>query len=262
MNELYKGHYENVLLAQKKALEVVKHKNEKIKETYDKNPSRCLNCESSLEYKKRNNKFCGSSCSATYNNKQREGHNDETKNKISKKLTGRKLSEEHRKKSIISLNKINDKSNLEKRKKKYDNSPIVCKVCGKKILYEQRHRKTCSTECKIFSSTNRVYLNGSRKTIKYNNIILESTWELKLAKWLDNKNIVWERPKPIVWLDNKNKKRLYYPDFYIPSLDLYVDPKNPYCMEKDKIKMEIISKLITIIYGDIDEVIAKIENEV
>lgn len=262
MNELYKGHYENALIAQKKAIEAVKNKNKKIKETYNKKPSYCLNCKNSLEYKKRNNKFCGSSCSATYNNKQREGHNDETKNKISKKLTGRKLSEEHKKKSSISLNKINDKTNFEKRKKNYDKFPKFCTVCEQKIEYEQRHRKTCSTECKIFSSTNRTYLNGSRKTIKYNKIILESTWELKLAKWLDDKKIVWERPKPIVWLDDKNKKRLYYPDFYIPSLDLYVDPKNPYCMEKDKIKMSIISKKIKILYGNIDEIITKIENEV
>lgn len=44
-----------------------------IKENYRKtNPSFCKNCNSILPYKKRKNKFCSSSCSASYNNKQRQ----------------------------------------------------------------------------------------------------------------------------------------------------------------------------------------------
>lgn len=42
------------------------------RETYELNPVRCLQCNKPLDYKHRNNKFCSSSCSATYNNLRRE----------------------------------------------------------------------------------------------------------------------------------------------------------------------------------------------
>lgn len=36
---------------------------------YNKNPTRCKQCQESLSYKSRKNKFCGHSCSASYTNK-------------------------------------------------------------------------------------------------------------------------------------------------------------------------------------------------
>lgn len=36
---------------------------------YNKNTKKCINCNSDLEYKKRKNKFCSKSCSASYNNR-------------------------------------------------------------------------------------------------------------------------------------------------------------------------------------------------
>jgi len=41
---------------------------------------------------------------------------------------------------------------------------------------------------------------------------------------------------------------------------MYLDPKNPYCMNKDKEKMNVISSLINIIYGDVVEVIKHIDD--
>lgn len=40
-------------------------------EEYDKSPKRCINCEKSLSYEKRRNKFCSKTCAASYNNKDR-----------------------------------------------------------------------------------------------------------------------------------------------------------------------------------------------
>lgn len=40
----------------------------KSKEEYNKNPKLCLYCNSAIPYKKRNNKFCNHSCSASFNN--------------------------------------------------------------------------------------------------------------------------------------------------------------------------------------------------
>jgi len=251
--ELYKNHRENALIAQKLAIKAAIESRKKNQENYYLNPNKCTECGNILDFLKRKNKFCGSSCAATYNNKARGPHSDETKNKISKSLGAC----------------VRKKTNYIKRKKlnksKYELNPKKCKICNSEMKYEYRHRKTCSDECKIIASVKiRPYQNGSRKTIWYFNknenkeVLLESSWELKLAKFLDEKNIQWVRPKHILWFDKRKIKRYYFPDFYLNEYDLYVDPKNQYCLEKDKEKLSILEKKINIIYGDIDEIINKI----
>ncbi|HEC64608.1 MAG TPA: HNH endonuclease, partial [bacterium] len=41
---------------------------------YNKNPNLCTQCEDRLSYAKRHNKFCSSSCAATFNNKGTRRH--------------------------------------------------------------------------------------------------------------------------------------------------------------------------------------------
>lgn len=80
---------------------------------------------------------------------------------------------------------------------------------------------------------------------------MESSWEVNIATLLDSKQIKWIRPAPIKWNDNSEKLRYYYPDFYLPDFGVYLDPKNPYCMEKDAEKMKEVSKQIEVIFGDL-----------
>lgn len=63
----------------------------------------------------------------------------------------------------------------------------------------------------------------------YNGVILGSSYEELVAKSLDENNIKWIKPKYLRWespLDNKEHR--YYPDFYLPEYDVYLDPKNDY----------------------------------
>lgn len=89
--------------------------------------------------------------------------------------------------------------------------------------------------------------------------MLESSWEVKVAEKLDQLKIKWIRPKPLKWVDN-NKTRYYFPDFYLPDYNLYLDPKNPYCMDKDIKKMKYFEDKINIVYGDIYKVLEIINN--
>lgn len=73
----------------------------------------CLNC--GKELKKGQNKFCSSSCAASFNNKERGERSAETKKKISESL-----------------------------KLKYE--PNRCIICGN--IIDSRHKKYCSDECK------------------------------------------------------------------------------------------------------------------
>ncbi len=76
-----------------------------------------------------------------------------------------------------------------------------------------------------------------RGIIKYKGIMLDSSWELELAKRLDELNIDWNRPEPLKWKDKNNIEHNYFPDFYLPKYNLYLDPKNPaaYSVQKEKI---------------------------
>jgi hypothetical protein len=52
--------------------------------------------------------------------------------------------------------------------------------------------------------------------------------------------------------------RLYYPDFYLPDIDLYLDPKNPTAIRDSIDKMNIVTKLIPLVYGSLEEVTSKV----
>jgi len=77
-------------------------------------------------------------------------------------------------------------------------------------------------------------------TIVYQGVLLDSKWELELAKRLDDLHIDWIRPDPIEWIDEKGLVRNYFPDFYLPDYDLYLDPKNPYACEVQKDKIDAL----------------------
>jgi hypothetical protein len=209
----------------------------------------CKKCNTEFTPSKGLKHYCSLSC-----RNSRGPWSEAHKKIISKKLSGRKLSESCKKK-LRGKNNPNWKGGI--------SSPDVyvikkCSYCNVEFKC-YTGRKTCSRECQIKACTNRKYQNGSRKTYYYKSIVLESSWELEIAKLLDSKGINWIRPKPIKWYDN-DKERLYYPDFYLDDYNLFLDPKNPYCMKLDSKKMNIIRKQINIVYGDIDLIKKTIEN--
>ena len=75
---------------------------------------------------------------------------------------------------------------------------------------------------------------GRGKGCLYKGVWLDSTWELALAQKLDELQIHWERDTGkhrFQYIDNKGKIRNYYPDFFIPSLDLYIEVKGYWTAE-------------------------------
>lgn len=82
-----------------------------------------------------------------------------------------------------------------------------------------------------------------KNTVTYNGVLLDSTWELELAKRLDSIKIKWIRPDPVKWVDDDGLEHNYFPDFYLPDYDLYLDPKNPHAVKVQKKKLEKILTL-------------------
>lgn len=66
------------------------------------------------------------------------------------------------------------------------------------------------------------------KTVEYKGVKLDSKYEYEVAKNLDENHIEWKRPSYLIWEDDDGIKHRYYPDFYLPEFNVYLDPKNDY----------------------------------
>jgi hypothetical protein len=91
---------------------------------------------------------------------------------------------------------------------------------------------------------------------------LDSTWELDIAKWLDSKHINWSRGMMFRWVDNLDNKRRYHPDFFLPDYGVYLDPKNPYLMKLDQVKLDTVRAThgITIYAGSCEYIIDRVKD--
>lgn len=120
-------------------------------------------------------------------------------------------------------------------------SPLKGKVgsfAGKSHTEETKNKQ----RQKALSSSHR---RLRRKMIEYKGIMLDSIWELELAKRLDNQNIRWVRPDPVRWLDEKGIEHNYFPDFFLPDYDLFLDPKNPHAYKVQEKKINQLKNQLT-----------------
>lgn len=224
---------------------------------YERIEKECPICEETFIAKKDHpdeKQTCSYSCSNKY---FEHGQGEEASKKKSESLKEYYQKNEHHNKG-----KTKDRCNIHSYKK--------CTVCeGLFVVANAKKqetgfgtgRTTCSEECKVRAQVKvRTYQNGSRKPEYYHNkntdeeVLLESSWEVEVAELLDELNITWTRPDPIPWKDEEEKEHYYYPDFFLPDYTLYLDPKNPYCMERDKKKMDKISEKIDIRYGNLEHI--------
>lgn len=92
---------------------------------------------------------------------------------------------------------------------------------------------------------------GKSKLVEYNGVQFHGNWEVAFAKFLDNINIIWERPTEKFEYILDNKIHYYTPDFYLPSFNLYIEIKG-YPTNKDFLKWNQFpkDKKLDIYFGD------------
>ena len=77
-------------------------------------------------------------------------------------------------------------------------------------------------------------------------VFLESSYEFDVAKELDENGIKWIRPSKkdafVYQYPEEDKERRYFPDFYLPDYDVYLDPKNNYRIKQDMRKIRIVAQ--------------------
>lgn len=209
----------------------------------------CKHCNNPIPPHKKQNIFCNSSCSAKYNNRKKLPRTEESKIKTAKSVckylgidyTPRKKPKEN---PLIKA-AVNKLPHTKIRQ---------CTYCTKFFDHGLRNSTTCSDECFIAV---KVKLNMKGKKYYHNNIELDSSWEKKIACFLDDRDIKWIRPKPLGWIDQKGKKRKYFPDFYLPEHNLYLDPKNPLVRKKQQEKVNyFLSNYSNIIIDTYDNIMA------
>ena len=119
--------------------------------------------------------------------------------------------------------------------------------CYKHIVRGTFKGKTHTSEAKetirqkALASKHRRLKKG---TVMYKGVLLDSSWELALAQRLDELNVQWIRPEPIQWQDENGTSHHYFPDFYLPEFDLYLDPKNPAAIKAQTKKLEILKRVL------------------
>jgi len=183
----------------------------------------CISCGKTLINEQL--KFCSHACSAKYHNARRGPVSEIQKDKI--------------RKSIISHYMNNT---VEKQK-------IICECVICKVLFETtKTRMTCSPQCYATlarqNSRNNPKCGGQKhthrirvKNIQQTEFTLESSYELTLANDLNNHQVLWIRPSFFWYIDQDNRRRRYYPDFYLPEYNTYLDPKNDYLIQVDSEKV-------------------------
>jgi len=126
---------------------------------------------------------------------------------------------------------------LENRKLSEETKLKLSQSMRKAVLEgRQRTPKPYGKKCTLYKVAN---WRGEIET-------LQGGWENTVALFLTNKQIKWERPKQSFTYVFENKQREYFPDFYLPDFDIYIEVKG-WKQNKDLKKWEQFPKKILVI---------------
>ena len=100
----------------------------------------------------------------------------------------------------------------------------------KKLLSEHAKRRMLGGH----TSKQKLYFQKRNGDIVY----LQSSYEIRFAKLLEQCNFDWSRPAPLPWIDAAGVHHRYYPDFLIGSI--YIDTKNDFLIIKDEVKIKAV----------------------
>lgn len=209
----------------------------------------CENCNTCHDGNYGTGRFCSESCARSFST---------TKSKDKKKKI---FCLNCNKPIIVALRSSNKLYCIECKKKGFGNQyeKRICPICDKIFYAAKGYIKVhCGIKCSSKSETykekqkynafkNKLGGHTSKKAIYYKTkndkvVYLQSEYEVTVAKILDKQNIEWTRPKPFIWVDKDNISHRYYPDFYLPKYDIYLDPKNDFLIREHDEKINLVKE--------------------
>ena len=203
-------------------------------------------------------KYCGKECKNKNSLVQHEIRCKQNPNRIeysgyaAKKFNqiGHKGHNQYTKAKELGLPKpiIHEETKLKLSIKTKERNKIYWSNSENKIKQSISMRKAVLKHPESYCSSN---VNGRVKRIQYKDIWLDSSWEVEVAKALDENNISWYRPNKGFKYEWNNSMHIYYPDFYLPSYNIYIEVKG-FERERDRIKYKILDNLIVIRKDEIE----------
>lgn len=202
---------------------------------------RCERCGKILTEKYGSGRFCSRSCANS--KKLTEEQRNERRLKLINNPNFKPF------KSLLDMTEEemthfyeNRKLRASKARSDYELSPRKCVICGNIIDYQHRNNKTCCKECKnklnILNNSCRNFYNSRRG--KFNGILFDSTYELAFYVYCKDNCIQCIRNTEVSFpYTYKNEVHYYYPDFYIPSINTYIEIKGREA-ELDRIKIQSV----------------------
>jgi hypothetical protein len=138
---------------------------------------------------------------------------------------------------------------------------IATKKLGKTASVETKNKIKTAMQLavkkypKSYSASN---ISGRTKSFNYidsfgNSTKLKGNWELLVAKFFEKNEIKWTNLIEGFEYDWNGSKHIYYPDFYLPDLDIYIEVKG-YQRDRDLAKWKVIKNLVVIRYGEINQI--------
>lgn len=153
----------------------------KIEEYYN-SPKICKNCGKVIRFEKKLNNFCDSGCSASYNNKNREG----LKYNISEEGKSALI------KSAIKNFKLDEE--IKNKKTEYYKNPNLCLSCNSILEYRKRENVFCDIKCRkeyYLREKDDFYLYKMLTKFKFNLKDFKDEFDFKLIEkygWYKAKN--------------------------------------------------------------------------
>lgn len=205
----------------------------------------CKNCKEEFvaPYKQRKTrKFCSRTCVNDFQIGEGNPAFGKTyRTKLSHPEWANKISETHKQRGHI----IGDKNPMKKksvaakmsvsRKKRFQNDEGFRKQHAEIMRNAWKNGKFNGVKVGLCKWYDFIKKNG-------NTCKVQGLWELTYAKWLDDNDINFVTHKGKLPYEQHGKKKSYYPDFYLPDEDIYVEVKNEYHHSLNKEKIDLVRK--------------------
>lgn len=119
-----------------------------------------------------------------------------------------------------------------------------------KLKIQASMRKAVLNNPDSYTASN---VSGRTPIINYGDFKLKGTWELEVAKWLDNHNIKWTNKIDGFDYEWNNSTHIYYPDFFLTEFNRYIEVKG-YERERDRAKWKVVKDLIVLKKDEINRI--------
>ena len=122
---------------------------------------------------------------------------------------------------------------------------------------KERRQKHSEVMQRVVRENPESYSNIGKRTKpqEYKGQKFDSGWEVLVAKWLDQNGISWNRDIDPIDYIFEGKEKLYYPDFFLPQHNLYIEVKGYNRLKKrNEAKWSVVENLILIQGAEIKQI--------